>query len=472
LPASVKNIAVLDRTKESGAVGDPLYLDVITSLNESLGAGKAPFKSMPRIIGGRYGLSSKEFTPTMVKAVFDEMKKPQPKNHFTVGINDDVSHTSLAYDPTFSVEKDDVVRAIFYGLGADGTVGANKNSIKIIGEDTENFAQGYFVYDSKKSGSTTTSHLRFGPRPIHSIYLIDRASFVACHQWFFLEKFDVLQAAIPGSTFLLNSLFGKDEVWNHLPRHIQKQLIDKKMKLFVIDAYDVAKKTGMGSRVNTIMQTCFFAISGVLPKEEAIKAIKYSIQKTYGKKGEAVVQKNYQAVDQTLANLFEVKIPSGVTSTIEMPPVVSDQAPDFVKNVLAKIIAGDGDQLPVSAMPNDGTFPTATAQWEKRNIALEIPVWEMDICIQCNKCSLVCPHAAIRTKVFDPAKLTSAPANFKSMDYKGPEYKGMKYTIQGAPEDCTGCTLCVEVCPAKSKKDPAKKAINMGRSTTRSSSSC
>ena len=314
LPASVKNIAVLDRTKESGAVGEPLYLDVITSLNESLAAGKAPFKSMPRIIGGRYGLSSKEFTPTMVKAVFDEMKKPQPKNHFTVGINDDVSHTSLAYDPTFSVEKDDVVRAIFYGLGADGTVGANKNSIKIIGEDTENFAQGYFVYDSKKSGSTTTSHLRFGPRPIHSIYLIDRASFVACHQWFFLEKFDVLQAAIPGSTFLLNSLFGKDEVWNHLPRHIQKQLIDKKMKLFVIDAYDVAKKTGMGSRVNTIMQTCFFAISGVLPKEEAIKAIKYSIQKTYGKKGEAVVQKNYQAVDQTLANLFEVTIPSGVTT--------------------------------------------------------------------------------------------------------------------------------------------------------------
>ena len=423
LPATVKNIAVLDRTKESGAVGEPLYLDVIASLNESLAAGKAPFKSMPRIIGGRYGLSSKEFTPTMVKAVFDEMKKPQPKNHFTVGINDDVSHTSLAYDPTFSVEKDDVVRAIFYGLGADGTVGANKNSIKIIGEDTENFAQGYFVYDSKKSGSTTTSHLRFGPRPIHSIYLIDRASFVACHQWFFLEKFDVLQAAIPGSTFLLNSLFGKDEVWNHLPRHIQKQLIDKKMKLFVIDAYDVAKKTGMGSRVNTIMQTCFLAISGVLPKEEAIKAIKYSIQKTYGKKGEAVVEKNYQAVDQTLANLFEVKIPSGVTSTIEMPPVVSEKAPDFVKNVLAKIIAGDGDQLPVSAMPNDGTFPTATAQWEKRNIALEIPVWEMDICIQCNKCALVCPHVAIRTKVFDPAKLASAPANFKSMDYKGPDTK-------------------------------------------------
>jgi pyruvate-ferredoxin/flavodoxin oxidoreductase len=461
LPATVKNIAVLDRTKESGAVGEPLYLDVITSLNESLAAGKAPFKSMPRVIGGRYGLSSKEFTPTMVKAVFDEMKKPQPKNHFTVGINDDVSHTSLECDPNFSVERDDVVRAIFYGLGADGTVGANKNSIKIIGEDTENYAQGYFVYDSKKSGSTTTSHLRFGPRPIHSIYLIDRASFVACHQWFFLEKFNVLQAAIPGSTFLLNSIYGKDEVWNRLPRHIQKQLIDKKMKLFVIDAYDVAKKTGMGSRVNTIMQTCFFAISGVLPKEEAIKAIKYSIQKTYGRKGEAVVDKNYQAVDQTLANLYEVKIPSSVTSTIEMPPVVSDKAPDFVKNVLAKIIAGDGDQLPVSAMPIDGTFPTASAQWEKRNIALEIPVWEMDICIQCNKCAIVCPHAAIRTKVFDPAKLASAPVNFKSMDYKGPEYKGMKYSVQVAPEDCTGCSLCVEFCPAKNKKEAKMKAINM-----------
>jgi pyruvate-ferredoxin/flavodoxin oxidoreductase len=461
LPATIKNIAVLDRTKESGSTGEPMYLDVVTALSETFAAGKAPFKVMPRVIGGRYGLSSKEFTPTMVKAVFDEMTKPQPKNHFTVGINDDVSHTSLSYDPNFSVERDDVVRAIFYGLGADGTVGANKNSIKIIGEDTDNYAQGYFVYDSKKSGSTTTSHLRFGPRPIHSIYLIDRASFVACHQWFFLEKFDVLQSAISGSTFLLNSLYGKDEVWDHLPRQIQKQLIDKKMKLYVIDAYEVAKKTGMGSRVNTIMQTCFFAISGVLPKDEAIKAIKYSIQKTYGRKGEAVVQKNYEAVDQTLANLFEVKIPSSVTSKIEMPPVVSDKAPDFVKKVTAMIIAGNGELLPVSAMPVDGTFPTGTAQWEKRNIALEIPVWETDICIQCNKCALVCPHAAIRTKVYDPTKFTSVPATYKSMDYKGPEYKGMKYTVQVAPEDCTGCTLCVEVCPAKSKKEAKVKAINM-----------
>jgi pyruvate-ferredoxin/flavodoxin oxidoreductase len=461
LPASVKNIAVLDRTKESGAIGEPLYLDVVTALNEAITAGKAPFKAMPKVIGGRYGLSSKEFTPTMVKAVFDELKKSQPKNHFTVGINDDVSNTSLSCDPNFSVEKDDVVRAIFFGLGADGTVGANKNSIKIIGEDTDNFAQGYFVYDSKKSGSTTISHLRFGPRPIRSIYLIDHASFVACHQWFFLEKLDVLQAAIPGGTFLLNSIYSKDEVWNHLPKHIQRQIIDKKLKFFVIDAYEVAKKTGMGSRVNTIMQTCFFAISGVLPKDDAIAAIKKTIKKTYGRKGESVVQKNFEAVDQTLANLFEVKVPSAVTSTIEMPPAVSEKAPDFIKNVLGKIIAGNGEQIPVSAMPVDGTFPTGSAQWEKRNIALEIPVWEMDICIQCNKCAIVCPHAAIRTKVCDPAKLASAPPTFKAMDYKGPEYKGMKYIVQVAPEDCTGCSLCVEFCPAKSKKEAKVKAINM-----------
>lgn len=461
LPATVKSIAVLDRTKESGATGEPLYLDVVTALSEALALKKAPFAVMPRVIGGRYGLSSKEFTPAMVKAVFDELKKDQPKNHFTVGIEDDVTHSSLAYDPSFSVERDDVVRAVFYGLGADGTVGANKNSIKIIGEDTDFYAQGYFVYDSKKSGSTTVSHLRFGPRPIRSIYLIDRASFVACHQWFFLEKFDVLKAAIPGGTFLLNSIYGPDEVWNHLPRHIQQQIIDKKLKFYVIDAYAVAKKTGMGSRVNTIMQTCFFAISGVLPREKAIEAIKKSIKKTYGRKGDQVVQKNFEAVDQTLENLFEVKVPEKVTSTIEMPPVVSEKAPDFVKQVTAKIIAGFGDQLPVSAMPVDGTFPTGTAQWEKRNIALEIPVWEMDICIQCNKCAMVCPHAAIRTKVYEPAALASAPATFKSTDYKGSEYKGMKYTVQVAPEDCTGCGLCVEVCPAKSKSEVKVKAINM-----------
>ncbi|MCX7984449.1 MAG: pyruvate:ferredoxin (flavodoxin) oxidoreductase [Bacteroidetes bacterium] len=461
LPPTVKNIAVLDRTKESGALGEPLYLDVVGAINEAIAAKKAPFSTIPRIIGGRYGLSSKEFTPAMVKAVFDELKKEQPKNHFTVGIEDDVTYSSLQYDQTFSVERDDVVRAIFYGLGSDGTVGANKNSIKIIGEDTDFYAQGYFVYDSKKAGTTTVSHLRFGPRPIRSTYLVNQASFIACHQWFFLEKFDVLKPAIYGSTFLLNSIYGPNEVWDHLPRHIQQQLIEKKMKFYVIDAYSVARKTGMGSRINTIMQTCFFAISGVLPREKAIEAIKNAIKKTYGKKGDKVVQQNFEAVDQTLANLFEVKVPDKVTSTIEMPPVVSDKAPDFVKNVTAMIIAGKGEQLPVSAMPVDGTFPTGTARWEKRNIALEIPVWEKDICIQCNKCALVCPHAAIRTKVYDPSYIAQAPPTFKYVDYKGPEYKGMKYTVQVAPEDCTGCTLCVEVCPAKSKTDPAVKAINM-----------
>ena len=461
LPKTVKRIAVLDRCKEPGGTGEPLYLDVVTSLSESFGQGKAPFSSFPLVIGGRYGLSSKEFTPTMVKAVLDEMKKESPKNHFTVGIDDDVTHTSLSYDPNFDIEPKDVVRALFYGLGADGTVGANKNSIKIIGEDTDFYAQGYFVYDSKKSGSTTTSHLRFGPRPIRSIYLIESANFVACHQWFFLEKFDVLRNVIAGGTFLLNSMYGPNEVWDKLPRHIQKQIIEKKLKFFVIDGYKVASQTGMGNRVNTIMQTCFFAISGVLPREDAIAAIKNSIKKTYGKKGEEVVRKNFDAVDKTLANLFAVTVPSSVTSTIEMPPVVSEQAPDFVRNVTAKIIEGLGDALPVSSMPLDGTFPTGTAKWEKRNIAMDIPVWESDLCIQCNKCALVCPHAAIRVKVYDQSYLASAPPTFKSMDYKGLEYKGMKYTVQVAPEDCTGCELCVEVCPAKSKTEVKRKSINM-----------
>jgi pyruvate-ferredoxin/flavodoxin oxidoreductase len=460
LPKTVKNIAVLDRTKEPGATGEPLYQDVVTTISEAFITNTLPF-SYPKIIGGRYGLSSKEFTPAMVKSVFDEMKKPQPKNHFNIGINDDVTKTSLNYDPSFTTESDDVVRAIFFGLGADGTVGANKNSIKIIGEDTDFYAQGYFVYDSKKSGSTTISHLRFGPRPIHSTYLIDKASFVACHQWFFLEKYDVLKTAINGATFLLNSLYGPNEVWDKLPRHIQKQIIDKKIKLYVIDAYNVGRQTGMGTRINTIMQTCFFAISGVLPKDDAIAAIKHSIEKTYGKKGADVVTQNFEAVDQTLANLFEVKIPEKVTSNIEMPPIVSLQAPDYIKDVLGKIIAGNGDELPVSAMPIDGTFPTATAQWEKRNIALEIPVWESEICIQCNKCVMVCPHAAIRAKVYEPKFLDKAPATFKSIDFKGTEYKGMKYTIQIAPEDCTECSLCVDVCPAKSKSETKIKAINM-----------
>jgi pyruvate-ferredoxin/flavodoxin oxidoreductase len=461
LPPSVKKIAVLDRVKEPGGTGEPLYQDVVTAVAEALGAKTAPFSSFPVITGGRYGLSSKEFTPSMVKGVFDEMKKASPKNHFTVGIVDDVSHTSLPDDPAFTTESDDVVRALFYGLGADGTVGANKNSIKIIGEDTENYAQGYFVYDSKKSGSTTTSHLRFGPRPIHSTYLVDRANFVACHQWFFLEKFDVLKAAIPGATFLLNSTFPQDQVWDKLPQHIQQQIIDKKIKFYVIDGYKVAQATGMGARVNTIMQTCFFAISGVLPRDAAIEAIKSSIKKTYGKKGDQIVQQNFAAVDQTLANLFEVKVPAKVTSTIAMPPVVSPKAPKFVKEVTAEIMAGFGDLLPVSKMPVDGTYPTGTARWEKRNIALEIPVWDQPVCIQCNKCAMVCPHATIRVKVFDPKYLKDAPPTFKSMDYKGTEYKGMKYTVQVAPEDCTGCGLCVEVCPAKNKSETRLKAINM-----------
>lgn len=460
IPKSVKAIAVLDRTKEPGAEGEPLYKDVLSALSEAMIEGSLPFE-FPKVIGGRYGLSSKEFTPAMVKAVFDELGKKQSKNHFTVGIKDDVSNTSLEYDPDFEIEKDDVVRCIFYGLGSDGTVGANKNSIKIIGEETDNFAQGYFVYDSKKAGAVTVSHLRFGPRPIRSIYLINSANFIACHQFVFLEKYDVLKAAKEGAVFLLNSPYSKDEVWDKLPRRVQEQIIKKKLQFYVIDGYKVAKETGMGGRVNTIMQTCFFAISGVLPKEEAIKAIKKSIEKTYGKKGEDVVRKNFEAVDKTLENLFKVDYPQEVTSQIEIPPPVSDKAPDYVKNVLAKIIAQDGDSLPVSAFAPDGTFPSDTAKWEKRNIALEIPVWEPDLCIQCGKCALVCPHAAIRIKVYEPKYLESAPKTFKSTDYKGAEFKGMKYTVQVAPEDCTGCVACVFVCPAKDKNNPERKALNM-----------
>jgi len=459
LPPTVKAIAVLDRTKEPNAIGEPLYQDVVTAVAEH--APGHPEWIKPVIIGGRYGLSSKEFTPAMVKAVFDELKKSDPKNHFTVGIVDDISNTSLPYDASFSTESDDVIRGIFYGLGADGTVGANKNSIKIIGEDTDYYAQGYYVLDSKKSGSTTISHLRFGPRPIHSTYLINRASFIACHQWFFVEKYDILKAAAEGGTFLLNSIYGPDTVWDKLPRPIQTQIIDKKLKLYVIDAYNIARKTGLGGRINTIMQTCFFAISGILPRDEAIAAIKRSIEKTYGKKGEEIVKKNFNAVDETLANLFEVRVPSAATSTIELHPPVAETAPTYVREVLGEIIADRGNLLPVSAFAPDGTFPVGTAQWEKRNIALEIPVWEPDICIQCNKCVLVCPHAAIRAKVYAPAELKHAPPTFKSMDFKGREYEGMKYTIQVAPEDCTGCGLCVEVCPAKSKSETRIKAINM-----------
>ena len=461
LPKTVKNIAVLDRCKEPGAIGDPLYLDVITALREAHDAGATAFDPCPRVFAGRYGLSSKEFTPAMIKAVYDEIAKDKPKNHFTVGIVDDVTHTSLPVDPEFDIEPDDVKRAVFFGLGSDGTVGANKNSIKIIAEETDNFGQGYFVYDSKKAGAVTISHLRFGPRPIRSAYLIKKANFVACHQTEFLEKYDMLDFAGPGATFLLNTPFGPDQVWENLPREVQQQLIEKKMKFFVIDAYKVAKDTEMGVRINTIMQTCFFAISGVLPRDEAIEQIKKAIKKTYGKKGDVVVQKNFAAVDHTLAHLFEVKVPAKVTATRTMPPTVSNAAPDFVKRVTAVMMSGKGDLLPVSAFPIDGTWPTATTQWEKRNIALEIPAWDPAICIQCNKCAMACPHAAIRAKVYDPKLLDKAPATFKSTDYKATDFKGTKYTLQVAPEDCTGCTLCVMVCPAKDKSNPKHKAIDM-----------
>jgi pyruvate-ferredoxin/flavodoxin oxidoreductase len=461
LPPTVQKIAVLDRTKEPGASGEPLYMDVVTSISEMVARKEAPFTTFPVIVGGRYGLSSKEFTPAMVKGVFDELTNQFPQNHFTIGIEDDVTFTSIPYDPAFTTEPGEVVRAIFYGLGSDGTVGANKNSIKIIGEETDLYAQGFFVFDSKKAGSTTVSHLRFGPRPIRSAYLIEKASFIACHQWFFVERFNVLEKAAPGATFLLNSIYPPERVWDELPGIIQQQLIEKKMKFYVIDAYNVAREAGMGRRINTVMQTCFFALSGVLPRDEAIIAIKRAIRKTYGKRGEAIVQKNFEAVDKTLANLFEVKLPAAVTGTRTLRPPVSDDAPDFVKRVLAKMISGEGDKLPVSALPDDGTFPSGTAQYEKRNIALEIPVWEEELCIQCNKCALVCPHAAVRVKVYDPSYLVEAPASFKSMDYRGKEFAGMKYTVQVAPEDCTGCSLCVEVCPVRSKENPEIKALTM-----------
>jgi pyruvate-ferredoxin/flavodoxin oxidoreductase len=461
LPATVRSIAVLDRTKEAGSAGEPLYLDIVNAIQEGQRRGYGSLKASPTVIGGRYGLSSKEFTPAMVKAVYDNLSQANPKEHFTIGIQDDLNYTSLDYDFEFSTEPDSVVRALFYGLGADGTVGANKNSIKIIGENTDNYAQGYFVYDSKKSGAMTVSHLRFGPKPIHSTYLVSKANFVACHQWIFLERYDMLSALVPGGTFLLNSPYSRDEVWDHLPRVVQQQLIGKKAKLFVIDAYEVARSTGMGSRMNTILQVCFFAISAVLPGEEAIEAIRKSIRDTYGRKGEEIVQKNMKAVDETLSHLFEVRIPDAITSTIEMPPAFPKEAPPFERDVLAVIYEGRGDELPVSAFPCDGTFPTGTAKWEKRNLALEIPVWDTKTCIQCGKCAMVCPHAVIRIKVYDSCELEGAPATFKSTDVRDKEWAGMKYSIQVAPEDCTGCGICVEICPAKNKTETRLKALNM-----------
>ncbi len=458
LPKTVKAIAALDRCKEPGAVGEPLYQDILATLAEN--ASTLPF-AMPKVIGGRYGLSSKEFTPAMVKGIFDELAKPVSKNHFSIGIVDDVSNSSLDYDPNFSTEDPRTVRALFYGLGSDGTVGANKNSIKIIGSETPNYAQGYFVYDSKKSGSMTTSHLRFGPNPIRSSYLITRASFVACHNFSFLEKMDVLEAAMPGAVFLLNSPYPAEEVWNHLPKHTQQAMITKKIEFYVIDGYQVARDAGMGTRINTIMQTCFFAISGVLPREEAIEQIKKAIKKTYGKRGEAVVAKNFAAVDAALAHLHKVELPNAASSNFDIVPAISSNAPEFVRGVLGQIAAGKGDDIPVSAIPAGGTFPTGTAQWEKRNIAQFIPVWDKDLCIQCGKCVMVCPHAVIRSKVYSPEQAANAPDSFQ---WAKPKWKGMendRYTLQVAPEDCTGCAVCVDVCPVKSKSDASKKAINM-----------
>jgi pyruvate-ferredoxin/flavodoxin oxidoreductase len=460
LPPTVKKISVLDRTKEPGATGEPLYLDVMAALSESYQNGN--INTLPKIVGGRYGLSSKEFTPAMVKGVFDEIKKDSPKNHYTIGIIDDVTNTSLEYDENFSTESSDVFKGVFWGLGADGTVSANKNSIKIIGEETENYAQGYFVYDSKKSGSTTTSYLRFGKKPIKSRYLISKANFVACHQFQFLDKINVLEQADHGATFLLNAPYPKDQIWDKLPKPVQETILEKKLKLYIIDGVKVARETGMGRRVNTIMQTAFFAISGILPQDEAIVKIKHSIEKTFSKKGDDIVQMNYNAVDKTIENLHLVDIPKSITSNIELSAIVPDQAPNFVKEVSAMMMAGKGDQLPVSKIPCDGTYPTGTTQWEKRNIAHDIPVWDPDVCIQCGKCSMICPHAVIRIKAYDEDVLKGAPATFKSTKARGKEFNPTTgYTIQVAPEDCTGCELCVEICPAKNKEDTSKKAINI-----------
>ena len=454
LPATVTSIAVMDRTKEPGAIGDPLFMDVVAALNED-------GTRHPKVIGGRYGLASKEYTPAMAKAVFDELTKPAPKSHFTVGINDDVTRLSLAVDEEYSLEQPDAVRAVFFGLGADGTVGANKNSIKIIGEDTPNFAQGYFVYDSKKSGAVTISHLRFGPRPVRAPYLIRHAGFVACHQFDFLDKYDVLGYLEPGGVLLLNAPGDASGVWDQLSADVQQAIINKKARVYVIDGYDVARQTGMGNRINTIMQVCFFAISGVLPRDEAIGHIKDAIRKTYSKRGNAIVQANFAAVDTALAYLHAFEVPTAVTATRHPAPVVSEAAPDFVKRVSAMMLSNQGDLLPVSAFPVDGTWPVGTAKWEKRSIATEIPVWDAGLCIQCNKCALVCPHAAIRAKVATPASLEGRPETFKSIPYKGAEYPGMDYIIQVAPEDCTGCSLCVMVCPAKDKSNPKHKALDL-----------
>lgn len=465
LPATVKRIAVLDRNKEPGADGEPLYKDVVTALATDLTGAAPRFSTLPRIVGGRYGLASKEFNPQMIKGIYDELAKEAPKNDFTVGIIDDVCYTSLEIDADFQVDNvEGLTRAVFYGLGSDGTVSANKNTIKIIGEETDLYAQGYFVYDSKKAGAVTVSHLRFSPRKIRSSYLIsdNEANFVACHQPGFLERYPMLDKAAQGAVFLLNSPVGPEAVWNTLPRRMQQQIIDKQISFYTIDAIAVARETGMGARINTVMQTCFFAISGILPKDQAIASIKHAVEKTYGTKGKAIVERNFAAIDTTLARMFQVEVPDAVTSTMELTPPVSDKAPDFVKKVTGELIAGRGDALPVSLIPIDGTFPVGTARWDKRNLALEIPVWEEDLCIFCGKCAMVCPHSAIRCKVFQADDVANAPQTFKYTEVKGKEFdEGTLITYQVFPEDCTGCTLCVDICPAKSKENTSFKALNM-----------
>ena len=457
IPTSVKQIAVLDRCKETGAIGEPLFMDVINALHAGWEG------AMPKVIGGRYGLASKEFNPAMVKAIFEELTKAKPKNGFTIGIHDDITHTSLAYDKNFTLEEQHLFRGLFFGLGADGTVSANKNTIKIIGEVTPHHVQAYFVYDSKKSGSLTVSHLRFSDHPIGSTYLINSANFVACHHFHYLESYDILKDVQKGATFLLNAPFKTEEVWHHLPHKIQSEIIEKELKLYIINASKVAKETGMGSRINGILQTCFFAISNILPKEEAIAAIKAAVKKTYGKKGAQVVQKNFDAIDSTLDHLFLLDYTNFTIGTKEITPAVSANAPEFVQNVLAKIIAGEGDELPVSAFPADGTYPAATTKYEKRNIAEQVPVWDPSLCSQCGKCYFVCPHAAIRPKVYDNSALENAPDFFKHIAPIGKEFMRdtESYTLQVAIEDCTGCNLCVEVCPIESKTQPGHKAINM-----------
>ncbi|MCX6315643.1 MAG: pyruvate:ferredoxin (flavodoxin) oxidoreductase [Bacteroidetes bacterium] len=460
MPSSVQKIAVLDRTKESGASGEPMYQDVLSVLVEALQRGL--ITRLPNICGGRYGLSSKEFTPAMVKAVFDELKNEHPKNNFTVGINDDVTHTSLSYDPAYTLDESSWRQGLFFGLGADGTVGANKNTIKIIGENTDLYAQGYFVYDSKKSGARTVSHLRFGPQPIRAPYLISKADFIACHQFNFTEKVEMLEFASEGATFLLNSPYDKEEVWNKLSGQLQKLIIDKKIKFYLIDATTVARDNGMSGRINTIMQTCYFALSGVLPKEEAIAQIKKAIEKTYYKKGKKVIEQNFIAVDATLANLYEVNYPKKITAEDHALLTVSDQAPAFVKEVTALMMAGHGDELPVSKMTVDGTYPSGTTKWEKRNISDLVPVWEPDLCIQCGNCAYVCPHSVIRAKFYHEDYIQKAPDGFKSAPINARGFPETKYSLQVYLEDCTGCNLCVEVCPASDPANRSRKAINMG----------